>query len=99
MRSLKSVVYILLFCSLASCTEPTPSGLQVSAASDRTTQVRLICESVKGQGRGLPGDPSCDDLCTQRGAVCTGFKSIANPFSCEAPTSDDDVCRCCQIGE
>lgn len=91
MRSLKSAVATLTFSILAACTVPATQSAPVNSTGDRAL---LICETIEG----VDGK-SCDDLCAVRGSVCTGFKSIMNPFSCESPTSDGENCRCCHIGE
>jgi len=96
MRSLKSVVLILLLAVLVPCAQPRASDVQPSPPVNAAAQVRLICESVKAPDE-TPPRKSCDDLCTARNAVCVWNSDNVNPHSCETPTFG--VCRCCHLGE
>ncbi len=46
--------------------------------------------------------PTCDDLCAEKGAACTGMQnsSLNPPVTCADHTSSTfSVCRCCRVGQ
>jgi hypothetical protein len=95
MRSLKSVVLILLLIAFVPCAQPRAADVQ-SSQVNAAAHVRLICESIKAPDE-TPPRKSCDDLCTAQNAVCVWNSDNVNPNSCETPTNG--VCRCCHLGE
>jgi hypothetical protein len=61
---------------------------------------KLICTSVPGQIDPKTADgPSCDEICSAKGAVCTGLNTVgmSAPPTCESRGGGGAICRCCRI--
>lgn len=77
----------------------TIAGCMVSneaKVSQNITHGGLSCFTITpSAGPELP--PSCDALCGQQGAVCSGVTSnLSPPPSCEA-AAVSTTCRCCKV--
>jgi len=90
-------VFFLIFAVPAAASDNNP------VISQSVTQGGLTCFTITPAEDKKHGNerPSCDGLCGQQGAACTGVTNGAmNP-----PTKAEDppvpyfaICRCCKVG-
>lgn len=67
------------------------------ASSPRQTHAGMTCFTVELDTDAQTHSKSCNDLCSDKGAVCTGASGIFNPpATCESGIAGQ-FCRCCAV--
>ena len=103
---MKILAFVSLLVGLSLSFSATASEAQSSGADGVKKNGGLTCFSVEP----LKADPklkyedypTCDDLCAEKGAACTGMQnsSLNPPVTCADHTSSVfSICRCCRVGE
>lgn len=61
---------------------------------------KLSCFTIKPSSNDKDSSSSCDKLCADEGAVCTGMQngSVNPPITCsDIPFPGFSACRCCKV--
>jgi hypothetical protein len=82
---------VLMLAGLAACAMPSSGSISASVKNGG-----LSCFSIHPAPLNSNSSASCNDLCHEQGAVCTGVTSpLMPPQSCENE-AQTLVCRCCK---
>ncbi|MDD3288996.1 MAG: hypothetical protein PHX43_08380 [Alphaproteobacteria bacterium] len=98
-NTIKFIFIAILFAYQPAMAEQTETQ-NSSTQSAYNRVARLSCFNIERTQQKTKIQKSCDDLCKDREAVCTGMQNgaINPPVKCNDPLmSDFSICRCCNV--
>lgn len=94
------ILIAVIFLTVTMACYGVSAKSNASPISETVKQGGLACFTIDPPPHDNNRPPSCDELCGQHSAACTGVTNGAMnpPTRCsDPPPSDFAICRCCKV--